>query len=81
MHDDLLDLPPRGSDAICYIADRATLDAAMALIADYGAMAVLHASKRADASRSRGNVVGFCRWRQIERLVAALNEGSTGTVH
>lgn len=81
MHDDFLDLPSGGSDAICYIADRAMLDAAMALIADYGAGAVIHASRRADASRNQGNVMGFCRWRQIERLLVALNEGSTGTVH
>ncbi|MBA3838414.1 MAG: hypothetical protein H2054_00875 [Sphingomonas sp.] len=81
MHDDFLDLPSGGSDAICYIADRAMLDAAMALIADYGAGAVIHASRRADASRNQGNVMSFCRWRQIERLLVALNEGSIGTVH
>lgn len=81
MHDDFLDRLPGGGDAFCYIADRAMLDTAIALIADHGAGALLHASMRADASRNQGNVISFCQWRQIERLIAALNSGSTGTVH
>ena len=57
-----------------YIADRqSALDAAR-LIVDHGDGAVGAAAARANLSRDRGNVVHFCRWRQIERLIAAMHE-------
>lgn len=60
------------------IADRVTADAATALITSHGARAGGEAALRADQSRDRGNVVLYCRWRQVERLVVLL---STATVH
>lgn len=65
-----------------YVADRATLLQATQLLAEYGHDAALEAAARADSSRDRGNVVHFCRWRQIERLVVLLAEPvARGTVH
>ena len=65
-----------------YVADRAVLSDATDLIACYGLEAALEAAARADHSRDLGNVVHFCRWRQIERLVIVLSEQSApGTVH
>ncbi len=52
------------------------------LIAKFGLDASMEAAARADRSRDLGNVVHFCRWRQVERLVALLNvEEPIGTVH
>lgn len=65
----------------CYIADRATLESAVTLMSDHGHLASLEAAARADASRNRGNVAGFCRWRQIERLIEALSAPREGTLH
>lgn len=65
-----------------YIADRRAADDAAQLLADYGTAAPAEASARADRSRNLGNVIHFCRWRQIERLVAVLgSEDAVGTVH
>lgn len=81
MHFDPLDPATGGADAPCYIADRATLDTAVSLMAEFGDTAIFQAALRADASRSKGNVVGFCRWRQIERLIVTLSDHSGGTLH
>lgn len=65
-----------------YVADRATLADANELIARFGGEAAFEAAARADRSRDLGNVIHFCRWRQIERLVAVLNdEKATGLLH
>lgn len=76
-------LDPFSDDArmACYIADRETLEAAVTLMSDHGQRAGLEAAVRADASRNRGNVMGFCRWRQIERLIATLSAPRDGTLH
>jgi hypothetical protein len=64
-----------------YVADRAMLAEATDLISRFGVEAMLEASARADRSRDLGNVVHFCRWRQVERLVAILSaDEATGTV-
>lgn len=81
MHFDPFDPAADGADALCYIADRATLDTAVSLIAEFGDAAILQAALRADASRNKGNVIGFCRWRQIERVIATLGDHSGGTLH
>lgn len=70
-----------GGEALCYIADRATLDTAVSLISEFGEGAVLQAAARADASRNQGNVPSFCRWRQIERLIAKLGQRGGSTLH
>jgi hypothetical protein len=35
------------------------------------------AAGHAEVSRDRGNVVHFCRWRQIERLIVAMADPHT----
>ena len=60
--------------ALPFIADRATALDAVRLLADHGPGARAAADARADASRNRGNVVDFCRWRQIERLIVAMTQ-------
>ncbi len=81
MHADSFDLFPDEPRLACYIADRATLEAAVTLMSDHGHLAGIEAAARADASRARGNVNGFCRWRQIERLIETLSAPRDGTLH
>ena len=65
-----------------HVQDRGELNEATDLIALYGELAQFEAAQRADRSRSLGNVVHFCRWRQIERMIALLSaEEITGSVH
>ena len=65
-----------------HVTDRAALQEATALMDRYGEYAVSEAAIRADKSRSVGNVLHFCRWRQIERTIEMLSgEDVTGTVH
>jgi hypothetical protein len=65
-----------------YVADRALVADATDLMAHFGGDAAFEAAARADRSRDLGNVVHFCRWRQVERLVVLLSEDeATGTVH
>lgn len=48
----------------------------------FGEYAGTEAAARADASRNRGNVIGFCRWRQIERMIMVLaHPQADGTRH
>ena len=53
------------------------------LIAQFGDHAAFEAAARANHSRGLGNVVHFCRWRQIERMINLLTiEDTSGvTVH
>lgn len=52
------------------------------LISNYGEEAGLEAANRADKSRSLGNHLHYCRWRQVERLCIILSiDQSIGTVH
>ncbi len=52
------------------------------LISNYGEEAGLEAANRADKSRSLGNPLHYCKWRQIERLCIILSiDQSIGTVH
>ena len=65
-----------------HVQDRATLSEADDLIALFGEHAQFEAAARADRSRSLGNVVHFCHWRQVERTIAMLRDDEvTGTVH
>lgn len=65
-----------------HVADRAALAEATELIARFGDLAPLEAASRADRSRSLGNVIHFCHWRQVERAIGMLAaEETTGTVH
>lgn len=65
-----------------HVADREALQEATELMARYGDFASSEAAIRADRSRSVGNVVHFCRWRQIERTIEMLSTPEIlGTVH
>lgn len=65
-----------------FIADRASLDHAAELIARFGDNAGLEAAARAEKSRELGNVVHFCRWRQVERMILLLaRDEAVGTIH
>ncbi len=64
------------------VADRITAQAATDLIASFGEQAGSEAAARAEQSRDRGNVIHFCRWRQVERLVVMLSTRHVqGTIH
>jgi hypothetical protein len=65
-----------------FITGRPALADAHRLISDFGDDAGFEASVRAERSRDAGNVVQFCHWRQIERVIAALaSDAVLGTVH
>ena len=65
-----------------FLPDRTAVADAAELIAHFGIDAGYEAATRADRSRGLGNHVHFCRWRQIERLIALMAaERAVGTVH
>lgn len=65
-----------------YLSDATAFHDAADLIARHGDAAGGVAATRAGRSRDIGNVVHFCRWRQIERLIAVLAlPSAVGTVH
>ena len=65
-----------------FITGRRALNDAHALIEDFGDDAGFEAAIRAEKSRDAGNVVRFCHWRQIERVIATLaSDEVSGTVH
>jgi hypothetical protein len=65
-----------------FISGRHALDDAAKLIEQFGDDAGFEAAARADSSRDAGNVIRFCHWRQIERVIASLTSQEVrGTVH
>ena len=65
-----------------FIAGRTSLADAQDLIRDFGGDAALQAAVRAEKSRDADNVLKFCHWRQVERLIDALGtDEPLGTVH
>ena len=65
-----------------YISSRNALSDASDLIDRFGDDAGFEAAARAEISRDAGNVVRFCHWRQIERVIATLSsEEISGTIH
>lgn len=65
-----------------FAADRKTFDSASSLMLLYGAAAVDEAEARAAVSRDRGNVIRFCHWRQVTRMIETLSQGHSGeTLH
>jgi hypothetical protein len=65
-----------------FINGRPALADATELIERFGDYAAFEAAARADQSRDEGNVVRFCHWRQIERVIATLSSTEPlGTVH
>jgi hypothetical protein len=48
----------------------------------FGEDAAMEAAARAERSRDVGNVLHFCHWRQIERVIETLaSDEVRGTVH
>lgn len=65
-----------------FIAGRTALAEASDLMERFGDDAGLEAAVRAERSRDAGNIVRFCHWRQIERVIATLSDEEVrGTVH
>jgi hypothetical protein len=65
-----------------FINGRGALDAAAELIERFGNDAGLEAAARAERSRDNDNVLGFCHWRQIERVIVTLGSDEVaGTLH
>ena len=65
-----------------FLADRAVVDDAHALIHEHGEEAGFAAAARAEQYRVLGNHVHFARWRQIERLITYLSiDVALDTVH
>lgn len=65
-----------------FILNRLSLDDAADLIDRFGPEAAFVAATRASASREADNVIRFCHWRQIERMIVALaSDEVQGTVH
>lgn len=65
-----------------YINGRRSLADAALLLETYGDDAGFEAAARAEASRDRGNVLRFCHWRQIERVIVTLTDREVhGTIH
>ncbi len=65
-----------------FITGRAALDDAARLIDTFGDDAGFEAASRAEHSRDAGNVMRFCHWLQIERVIATLaSDEVRGTIH
>ena len=65
-----------------YIANRTALADATDLIQRFGGSAGLQAAARAEQSRDADNILRFCHWRQIERLIDLLTDvEASGTRH
>ena len=65
-----------------FIAGRNALAEASELMERFGDDAGLEAAVRAERSRDAGNLIRFCHWRQIERVIATLSDEEVrGTVH
>lgn len=65
-----------------FIAGRNSLADAEDLMREFGPEAALQAAVRAEKSRGAENILKFCHWRQVERLIDALAaEEPPGTIH
>ncbi|HET9397645.1 MAG TPA: hypothetical protein VFO45_02390 [Sphingomicrobium sp.] len=65
-----------------YINGRRSLADAALLLETYGDNAGFEAAARAEDSRDKGNVLRFCHWRQIERVIVTLSDQEArGTIH
>ena len=65
-----------------FIACRTSVADAQELMREYGHEAALQAAVRAEQCRGAENILKFCHWRQVERLIDALaSEEPQGTVH
>ncbi len=65
-----------------YLSDSEAAEDAIELLAAHGPLAPFEAAARASRSRDLGNIIHFCRWRQIERFLEAMaGDHRPDTVH
>jgi hypothetical protein len=65
-----------------HLPDAAAAAEAAELIDRFGGFAADEAAARATRSRDLGNVIHYCRWRQIQRLIELLSApGGVPTIH
>lgn len=65
-----------------FISGRNSLADAQDLMREFGPGAGLQAAVRAEKSREAENILKFCHWRQVERLIDRLaSDEPQGTVH
>jgi len=65
-----------------FINGRLALADAAELIDQYGDQAGHEAAARAERSRDEGNVMRFCHWRHIQRVIATLSSDEVaGSIH
>jgi hypothetical protein len=65
-----------------HLTDRTALADADELIARFGMHAADEAAARAARSRDLGNLIHFCRWRTVQRVISLLVEPApAGTIH
>jgi hypothetical protein len=66
-----------------YLPDASAVADATELMSLFGEHAAFEAAARANHSRGLGNIIHFCRWRQIERMIQLLSgsERDDATVH
>ena len=65
-----------------HIPDATAVADAADLMSRYGGFAADEAGARASRSRDLGNVIHYCRWRQIQRLIELLEAGEgESTLH
>ena len=66
--------------AIPFLSGSSALTSATALLREFGEDAAMAAQLRAAQSRARDNLITFCHWREVERMLgwlAAPVEGAT----
>jgi hypothetical protein len=68
MHD-----PTRAAPPTPFLAGRRMVEDAKALTGEFGEDALYAASLRAARSRARDNALGWCHWREVERMVGWLS--------
>jgi hypothetical protein len=61
-----------------FISDRAAFIDASDLLDSHGEFAAVEAAQRASRSRDLGNVVHFCRWREVARMIDMLSDHQVG---
>lgn len=65
-----------------HLTDRTALADADELIARFGTHAADEAAARAARSRELGNIIHFCRWRTVGRVISLLAQPApAGTIH
>jgi hypothetical protein len=73
------ELPGQRLNHQVFLAGDAAFADAADLIERYGMNACEEAKLRASRSRDLGNVIHFCHWREIERMIGAMRpEGASG---